>query len=56
MANQDEGGACLCQFLFKPFNGRQIQMVGWLIQHQNVGFWRQCLGECGAAGFPARQI
>ena len=43
MRNQHHGAAKLAYLLLQPGNGRNIQMVGRLVQQQHVGIVHQCL-------------
>ena len=55
MADQHEGGAQRLEFGFQPFDGRKVEMVGRLVEEQDVGFGRQRAGNGGAADLAARQ-
>jgi len=46
MADQHERGFKVLQFAFEPFDRGKIKMIGRLIKHQNVRFWRQHAREC----------
>ena len=54
VADEHQGRAQRFEFAFQPFDGRQIEMVGWLVQQQNVGFRRKHAGQRGATGLSAR--
>ena len=56
MADHDDGRTNAAQFRLQPLDGRQIQMVGRLIQQQNVGLRRQYPGQGGAPAFAAGQM
>ncbi|MNU97814.1 hypothetical protein D3C71_879020 [compost metagenome] len=43
--NQHQRAARLLQIALKPFDGRQIQMVGGFVQHQDIGFRRHHAGK-----------
>ena len=45
MGDYDDCIVKIDQELFKPFNGRQIQVVGRLIQKQDIRVTEKCLGK-----------
>ena len=47
--------AAAAEFAFQPFDGRQVEMVGGLVEQQDVGLGRQHAGQRGAAGLAAGQ-
>ncbi len=53
MADDDQRRAQALQFAFQPFDGRQIEMVGRLVEQQDIGLRRQHAGKRGAARFAA---
>jgi hypothetical protein len=53
MADQDDAGAHPGQLLLQPFDAGQVEVVGGLIEQQDVGFGRQHAGQGGASGFTA---
>ncbi|MNU83683.1 hypothetical protein D3C71_733880 [compost metagenome] len=55
MADDQDGEAGLDQLVFQQFDGQDVEVVGRLVQHQDVGFLGEGLGESGAAGLAARQ-
>jgi hypothetical protein len=55
VADEDERRSEAEQFLFQPFDGWQVQMVGGFIEQQDVGRGRQCAGKGGAPDFTARE-
>ena len=55
MGNQHKRRLQAFQFVFQPFDGRQVQMVGRLVQQQNIGFGRERAGKCRAACLTAGQ-
>src|SRR5690606_25862005 len=55
VADDDESRTQRCKFTLKPFDGRQIEMVGRLVEQQQIRLPRQCTGEGGTAGFTAGQ-
>ena len=54
--NQHQRAARLLEFAFKPFDCRQIQMVGGFVQHQNIGLRRHDTGKRGAARFTTGKV
>ena len=40
----------------QPFDGGQVEMVGRLVEQQDVGLGREHAGQRGAAGFAAREL
>ena len=55
MADQHQRAATGFQFAFQPFNGGDVQVIGRLIQQQDVGPGRQGAGQRRAPRFAARQ-
>ena len=55
MADQHDAGPQRGEFFFQPLDRRQVQMVGRLVQQQDVGRGRQTAGQRGAAGLAAGQ-
>ncbi len=53
MADDDQRAAAACQFAFQPFDGGEIEMVGRLVQQQDIGRGRQHPRQRGAAGLAA---
>lgn len=51
--DQHQRTARLLQLTFQPFDGGQVQMVGRLIQHQNIRFRRHDAGKRYTARFAA---
>ena len=50
----DEAGAALAgDDALELFNGGDVEVVGWLVEQQDIGVGRECAGERGAAGFAA---
>ena len=43
------------EFGFQPFDGGQVEMVGGLVEQQDVGLRRQRAGQRGAADLAARE-
>ena len=56
MADQHDAGAQAGQLLFQPFDAGKIEMVGRLVQQQDVGFRRQHAGQSGAPRLAAGQV
>ena len=56
MADQHQSRAQALQFAFQPFDGRQVEMVGRLVEQQNVGLRRQHPGERRAARLAAGKV
>ncbi len=55
MADEHERPALRREGCFQPFDGRHVEVVGRLVEQQDVRLRRQHPGERGAARFPARQ-
>ena len=53
MADDDQRAPSAFQFPFQPFDGREVEMVGRLVQQQDVGRGRQHPSQRRAAGFTA---
>jgi hypothetical protein len=45
--------AALDQLAFQPFDGRQVEMVGRLVEQQDIRLWRHDAGQGCAAGLTA---
>ena len=45
MRNDQHGPAIAGQIVLQPHDRVDVQMVGWLIQHQQIGFLNQNLGQ-----------
>ena len=56
MADEHEGGAQGGQFLLQPGDGGEVEMVGGLVEQQDIGAGRQHAGEGCASGFAAGEI
>ena len=48
MGDGDHAAFELNEQVFQPFNGVQVQVVGWLVQQQNVRLRYQSLGQSHA--------
>ena len=55
VTDKQQGAAELAQRVFQPGNRRDIEMVGGLIQQQDIGLGHQRLGEQNAPLPAARQ-
>jgi hypothetical protein len=53
MADDDQRRAAAGEFAFQPFDGGEVEMVGRLVQEQDIGRRRQHPRQCGATGFAA---
>ena len=56
MADDDQRTAAAVEFAFQPFDGGEIEMVGGLVQQQDIGRGRQHARQRGAAGLAAGQV
>ncbi len=56
MADDDERAAAAVKLAFQPFDGGEIEMVGRLVQQQDIGRGRQHARQRRAAGFAAGDI
>ena len=56
VADQHQRAAASCELAFQPFDGRQIEMVGRLIQEQDIGRGRQYPRQRRAASFAAGEM
>ena len=56
MADDDQRAAAAVEFAFQPFDGGEIEMVGRLVQQQDVGRGRQHARQRRAAGFAAGEM
>src|ERR1700689_1499080 len=50
MADNDERAAAAVELAFQPLDGGEIEMVGGLVQQQDIGRGRQHPGQRGATG------
>ncbi len=53
MADDDQRAAAAAEFAFQPLDGGEIEVVGRLVQQQDIGRGRQHPRQRGAAGFAA---
>ena len=56
VGDQHQRRALLHEARFEPFDGRKVQVVGGLVEQQDVGVGGKHMGERGAAGFAARKL
>ena len=56
MADDDQRAAAAGEFAFQPFDGGEIEMVGRLVQQQDVGRGRQHARQRGAARLAAGEM
>ena len=55
MTDNDERGPRGFEFRLEPFDRRQIEMIGRLIQQQNIRLGREHTGKRGASSLAARK-
>jgi hypothetical protein len=55
VADDHHGGAARVEVTFQPFDGRQIEMIGRLVEQQNIGGRHQHAGKRNAARLAARK-
>ena len=53
MADEDEGRAQALDLALQPFDGGQVEVVGRLVQQQDVRLGRQNARQRGTAGLAA---
>jgi hypothetical protein len=56
MADDDQRAAAAVEFAFQPFDGGEVEMVGGLVQQQDIGRGRQHPRQRRAARLAAGQI
>ncbi len=56
MADEHEGRARRGELGFEPFDGRQIEMVGRLVEQKDVGVGSHHVGEGRAADLTTREM
>ncbi len=56
MADDDKRAAAAVELAFQPFDGGQIEMIGRLVQQENIGRGRQHTRQRRAAGFAAGHL
>ena len=56
VADQDDGRRRPFQLAFQPFDGRQVEMVGRLVEKQDVGRRRKHAGESRTSRPPRRTV
>ncbi len=55
MGHGDDRAFVLLKVVLQPGNGFSVQVVGRLVEEQNIGFGEQESGECDAPLFAARK-
>ncbi len=56
VADDHQRGAPRIEIALQPFDGGEIEVIGRLVEQQDIGRRRQHAGERGAAGFTAGQM
>ena len=56
MANQQQPAWQVAQGRFEPCDGVQIEVVGWLVQHQQIGFGQQQARQRNPDAPPTRKL
>jgi len=56
VADQHQRATARTEFAFQPFDGGEVEVVGRLVQQQDVGRGRQHTGERRAARFAAGEL
>jgi hypothetical protein len=56
VADDDQRTTAAIEFAFQPFDGGEIEMVGGLVQQQDIGRGRQHMRQRRAAAFAAGQM
>ena len=56
MADNEKGPAIIDQVIFQPGDGLNIQVVGWLIQHQEIWLFQEHLGQSETGILATRQL
>ena len=56
MADEHQRASAARELGLQPFDGRQVEMVGRLVEQQDVGRGRQHAGQRGAARFAAGEF
>ena len=56
MADDQHGEPGLEEFILQQFDGQDVEVVGRLVEQQQVRLFGEGLGEGGAADFTARQV
>ena len=55
MGDEHDGTLKHSDLLFKPVDGGDVEVVGWFVQKQNIGFDDQGSGKRGPPTPPARE-
>ena len=53
MTDENQRGPHLRQFVFEPFDGGQIEMIGRFVEQKNIGRWGKHAHQRRAARFAA---
>ena len=56
MADNEKGSAIIDQIVFQPGDGLNIQVVGRLVQYQEIWFFQEHLGQSETGILPTRQL
>ena len=56
MADDDQRGAAAVELALQPFDGGEVEMIGRLVEQQDVRLRRQRARERGAARFAAGEM
>ena len=54
MCDGDDGAFIFAQVMFEPRHGFGVEVIGWLVEQQNVWFAEQQAGERDAPSFSTR--
>ena len=53
MADDDKRRLAGFEFGFEPFDRRQVEVIGRLVEEQNIWFWCERADDCRSARFAA---
>ena len=56
VADNEKGPAIIDQIVFQPGDGLNIQVVGRLVQYQEIWFFQEHLGQSETGILPTRQL
>ena len=56
MGNENHAALVAAHFMLEPFDGGNVEVIGWLVQQQHVRFAHQGLGQGDAAAPAARKF
>ena len=56
VADDHQRGAAGIEIALQPFDGGEVEMIGRLVEQQDIGRWRQHARERGAARFAAGEM